>query len=87
MAEAPPPRVKSRRSYSRVKIFLMLGDGVTSSSKSSAADVPSHNPHPIRNALRPTPSSSCESSARANGHRRPSSPYFGRNKLKPPDIP
>jgi hypothetical protein len=46
MAETPPPGVKSRRSYNRVKIFLMLGDRVTSSSESSAADVRSHDPSP-----------------------------------------
>jgi hypothetical protein len=46
MAEAPPLGVKSRLSCNRVKIFLMFGDGVTSSLDSSAANEPSHDPSP-----------------------------------------
>ena len=46
MAEAPPPGVKSRRSCNLVTTFLMFGDGVTSSSESSATDAPSHDPSP-----------------------------------------
>jgi hypothetical protein len=43
--------------------------------------------HLIRNAPQPTPSSSCESFAGANGRFLPSSPCCGRKKLKPPDVP
>jgi hypothetical protein len=46
MAEAPPPGFKSRHSCSRVKTFLMFGEGVISSSDSYAVDVPSHDPSP-----------------------------------------
>jgi hypothetical protein len=44
MADAPPPGVKSLRSFSRVNIFRMLGDRVTSSSISSTVEGPSHDP-------------------------------------------
>ena len=43
MTETPSPGVKNRRSYSRVTILRMFGDGVTISSDSSAADSPSHD--------------------------------------------
>ena len=44
IADAPPLGVKSLHLCSRVKIFRMLGDGVTSSSVSSAAEGPSQDP-------------------------------------------
>ena len=46
MAKAPPPGVKSRRSYNLVKTFLIFNDDVTSLSKSSTANAPSHDPSP-----------------------------------------
>jgi hypothetical protein len=45
MAEAPLG-VKNRRSCSRMKTFLMFGEGVISSSDSSAVDMPSHDLSP-----------------------------------------
>jgi hypothetical protein len=52
MVETPPPGVKNHRSCNRVKIFLMFGDGMTSSLDYSAADMPSHDlsPDPERTA-------------------------------------
>jgi hypothetical protein len=45
MAEAPPPGVKSGRSCSRAKTFLIFGEGAISSSD-SAGDLPSHDSSP-----------------------------------------